>query len=312
MLGVWWLLGAASESDGRDPAPPNMRGMPCSSHAPLPTSAELAQHASGGKSCSVPAGGFAPASVDSAVCRPPRATSGRGDDDPRLLAGIVRERDSAAAPARTAPASTGPDRGGRDVRRAAVRVRHRGHQRRSRADAEGLRPHARHRGPGDRDPSHRGCVRRRDRRSDERPPGSAPDPDDRRGRVLHRDARRGLRPEHRGHAAGAVRPRARGRGGVGDCPGLPRRASPDRAPRHAERPQRAGDRDRSDARVHHQRDHLQHLGRPARRVAVHARGRSDTRRRPLRRHAAHAGITAVAHLEGPARRSARGPHAGPV
>ena len=104
----------------------------------------------------------------------------------------------------------------------------------------------------------------------------------------------------------------RGRRRLGHRAGVPGRAGPHRAPGQPRRSRRAGDRRRPDAGLHHERHHRQRLGRPRGRVALHARGRRPPRGRPVRRDDVHAGVAALAHLEGPPRRGSRRPHAGPV
>ena len=101
--------------------------------------------------------------------------------------------------------------------------------------------------------------------------------------------------------------RARGRWRLDGGPGLPRGAGALRDPRIDHRAQRVGHRRRS-ARPPSWCNAIlgDPLGPRGRRLALHVRGLRAARRRAVLRHAADAGVAALAGREGHARRSARG------
>ena len=128
------------------------------------------------------------------------------------------------------------------------------------------------------------------------------------GRVLPGRTRGGhlLPAGLRGPGGRPHRARARGRWRIDGGPGLPRGAGAVRDPRLDHRAQRVGHRRRPAVRIRGERDPRRDPRPRGRRLAHHVRGLRAAGRRAVLRHAADAGVAALAGGEGQERRSARG------
>ena len=111
-----------------------------------------------------------------------------------------------------------------------------------------------------------------------------------------------VRPEHRSHDPGPLRPGPRRRRRVRHRARLPRRGLAERPARPDRHPERADDRHRPAAGLHLQRLPRQHLRRIRRDLALDARHRHPAGDRTLDRDELHARKPALAGLDGQLRR----------